>query len=139
MSPSPRPSPAPQATNLPSANPQKGPTQADKEHAHLANLIANVDDGVDTFGNYGQLRCVSTSILLRHVVHNCSPQVWCHGEQEWDEPFLQAATATELRATFLLYLTTGLFGGAIYAGCFGCGMTNGKRLDRIDHHTLDSS
>jgi len=61
MSPSPRPSPASQAANLPKANPQKGPTQADKEHSHLANLIANADDGVDTFGNYGQLRYGATS------------------------------------------------------------------------------
>lgn len=73
MSPSPRPSPASQATNLPKANPQKGPTRADQEHAHLADLIANADDGIDTFGNYGQLRCVSTGIFLPHVVPNRPP------------------------------------------------------------------
>lgn len=46
----------------PSANPS-GPkrvaTRADQEHAHLANLFANRDDdGIDTFGNIGQLRYV---------------------------------------------------------------------------------
>jgi len=61
VSPSPGPSPASQATNLPKTNPQNGPTRADKEHAHLANLIANADDGVDTFGNYGQLRYGATT------------------------------------------------------------------------------
>ena len=64
MSPSPGPSPASQATNLPKLNPQKGPTQADKDHAHLASLIANADDGIDTFGNYGQLRYVSAGTFL---------------------------------------------------------------------------
>ncbi|KAF9650396.1 ENTH-domain-containing protein [Thelephora ganbajun] len=68
MSPSPGPSPASQATNLPKANPQKGTTRGDQEHAHLARLIANADDGVDTFGNYGQLRCVSASVLLCRAV-----------------------------------------------------------------------
>ena len=71
VSPSPRPSPASQATNLPKTNPQKGHTRADQEHSHLANLIANADDGVDTFGNYGQLRCVSTGVFLWHIVPNC--------------------------------------------------------------------
>ena len=60
MSPSPGPSPASQVGNLPKTSPQRGPTRTDQDHAHLANLIANADDGVDTFGNYGQLRCVST-------------------------------------------------------------------------------
>ena len=63
LSPSPGPSPASQATNLPKTSPQRGPTRTDQEHAHLANLIANADDGIDTFGNYGQLRCVSTDIF----------------------------------------------------------------------------
>ena len=114
MSPSPRPSPAPQAASLPKANPQKGPTQADKEHAHLASLIANADDGVDTFGNYGQLRCVSTSTFFCAALSLiCPPQVW-----SWNQPLLQAATTAEPRATFLLYLKTGSLGGAIYAACF---------------------
>lgn len=63
MSPSPGPSPASQATNLPKTSPPRGTTRTDQEHAHLANLIANADDGVDTFGNYGQLRCVSTGVF----------------------------------------------------------------------------
>ncbi|EIW77758.1 ENTH-domain-containing protein [Coniophora puteana RWD-64-598 SS2] len=32
------------------------PTRADAEHAHLADLFANRDDGQDTFGNVGLLR-----------------------------------------------------------------------------------
>ncbi|KAI0338127.1 ENTH-domain-containing protein [Trametopsis cervina] len=47
-------SPPPQPQSAPPA--QRGPTRADQEHAHLASLFANRDDGVDTFGNYGQLR-----------------------------------------------------------------------------------
>jgi epsin len=39
------------------ATPVKGPTRADQEHSHLASLIGNAEDGVDTFGNVGQLRC----------------------------------------------------------------------------------
>jgi len=31
-------------------------TKADQTHSHLANLIGNAEDGVDTFGNFGQLR-----------------------------------------------------------------------------------
>ncbi|KAF8556674.1 hypothetical protein OG21DRAFT_1506273 [Imleria badia] len=34
----------------------RGTTHADQEHAHLANLFANRDDGQDTFGNIGTLR-----------------------------------------------------------------------------------
>jgi len=34
----------------------RGATRADQEHAHLANLFANRDDGQDTFGNVGMLR-----------------------------------------------------------------------------------
>ncbi|KAH0835698.1 hypothetical protein J3R83DRAFT_9488 [Lanmaoa asiatica] len=34
----------------------RGATRADEDHAHLANLFANRDDGQDTFGNVGTLR-----------------------------------------------------------------------------------
>lgn len=34
----------------------RGATRVDEEHAHLANLFANRDDGQDTFGNIGSLR-----------------------------------------------------------------------------------
>lgn len=44
-------SPAPSAPS-PAAVPQR----SDGEHAHLANLLANREDGLDTFGNIGQLR-----------------------------------------------------------------------------------
>lgn len=33
-------------------------TRADDEHSRLANLLANREDGIDTFGNWGNLRCV---------------------------------------------------------------------------------
>lgn len=37
--------------------PKRTATRADQDHAHLANLFANrEDDGIDTFGNFGQLR-----------------------------------------------------------------------------------
>lgn len=36
--------------------PSKGPTRTDQEHSHLATLLANRDDGQDTFGNVGMLR-----------------------------------------------------------------------------------
>jgi len=43
-----------------SAPPRQGTinikTRADDQHAHLAGLFANREDGVDTFGNFGQLR-----------------------------------------------------------------------------------
>ncbi|KAI0781578.1 hypothetical protein BC629DRAFT_1630200 [Irpex lacteus] len=50
-------SPPPQAQSAPPTQQGgKGPTRADQEHAHLANLFANRDDGIDSFGNFGQLR-----------------------------------------------------------------------------------
>ena len=33
-------------------------TRTDDEHSKLANLLANREDGIDTFGNWGNLRCV---------------------------------------------------------------------------------
>ena len=54
------------------------------------------------------------------IVRNCPLQVWYRCEQE---SFLQAATVTKPRATFLLYLTIEPFGGAVYASCFECDMT----------------
>jgi len=58
---SPAPSQAPASTPSPSINAStmsgaSRPTRADQEHAHLANLFANRDDGQDTFGNVGALR-----------------------------------------------------------------------------------
>ncbi|KAA1473303.1 ENTH-domain-containing protein [Dentipellis sp. KUC8613] len=51
-------SPAPSShSQQPAPSPSRGPTRADQEHAHLANLFAAPrDDGIDTFGNFGQLR-----------------------------------------------------------------------------------
>lgn len=40
---------------------------------HLAELFANRDDGTDTFGNYGNLRCVFFFFLLL-----------CYGADSWD-------------------------------------------------------
>lgn len=51
-----RPSPPQPSTSAPPMGSQRGPSKADQEHAHLANLFAAREDGVDTFGNYGQLR-----------------------------------------------------------------------------------
>lgn len=50
-------SPPPQSASAPPM--QRGPTRADQDHAQLANLLANRDDGQDTFGNFGQLRYVA--------------------------------------------------------------------------------
>ena len=57
------PPPAPQSAPPSSmGNVNRGPSRADQEHSHLANLFANrTDDGIDTFGNVGNLRCVSIS------------------------------------------------------------------------------
>jgi len=46
--------PSPTATNT-RANARR-PFVDDGKNAHLASLIANKDDGIDTFGNFGQLR-----------------------------------------------------------------------------------
>lgn len=59
------PSPAPTSSSsqsksevsaYPSGGAGRGTTRTDEEHAHLANLFANRDDGQDTFGNVGALR-----------------------------------------------------------------------------------
>ncbi|EGN97248.1 hypothetical protein SERLA73DRAFT_161383 [Serpula lacrymans var. lacrymans S7.3] len=50
-------SPSPAGGQSPGgAGSQRQPTRADQEHANLANLFANREDGQDTFGNTGQLR-----------------------------------------------------------------------------------
>ncbi|KAI0076686.1 ENTH-domain-containing protein, partial [Panus rudis PR-1116 ss-1] len=64
VSPPPASHSAPPQTNNANSNPSptgtrgRGPTRADQEHAHLASLFANRDDGIDTFGNFGPLRYV---------------------------------------------------------------------------------
>ena len=40
----------------PAPAPAMRPARSDGEHAHLANLLANREDGLDTFGNVGTLR-----------------------------------------------------------------------------------
>lgn len=60
------PSPPPPSQSAP---PRQGSaqvkTRADEQHSHLANLFANrTEDGIDTFGNFGQLRCVTCSFVL---------------------------------------------------------------------------
>lgn len=56
------PSPAMSAAQSPSSvSPAPGmqrPARSDGEHSHLASLLANRDDGQDTFGNTGLLRYV---------------------------------------------------------------------------------
>lgn len=56
-------SPAP-SSNQGSLNGPPRKTRADEEHAHLANLFANRDDGQDTFGNIGQMRYVLASVIM---------------------------------------------------------------------------
>lgn len=50
---SPPPAPA-SAPPLGASNRQ--PNRTDQEHSHLSQILANRDDGMDTFGNVGQLR-----------------------------------------------------------------------------------
>ena len=56
-SPPPQPSqsapPGPRANTMPAVK-----TRADDEHSKLASLLATREDGIDTFGNWGNLRCV---------------------------------------------------------------------------------
>ena len=40
-------------------------TRADDEHSKLASLLAGREDGIDTFGNWGNLRCVCVCGLTR--------------------------------------------------------------------------
>lgn len=54
-------SPPPPSQSAPPT--QRGATKTDQEHAHLASLFANRDDGIDSFGNFGQLRSVCSMIL----------------------------------------------------------------------------
>ncbi|PCH34631.1 ENTH-domain-containing protein [Wolfiporia cocos MD-104 SS10] len=54
-SPPPQP-PQPSRSAPPQQSPVQAKTRADDQHAHLANLLANRDEGIDTFGNFGQLR-----------------------------------------------------------------------------------
>ncbi|KAG8215842.1 hypothetical protein J3R82DRAFT_7785 [Butyriboletus roseoflavus] len=64
------PSPAPTSTSSQSrpegpsytGGAGRGAARADQEHAHLANLFANRDDGQDTFGNVGALRYGQTQV-----------------------------------------------------------------------------
>ncbi|RPD56853.1 ENTH-domain-containing protein [Lentinus tigrinus ALCF2SS1-7] len=44
----------PEAVRAQSVPPVK--TRVDDQHSHLANLLANREDGIDTFGNWGNLR-----------------------------------------------------------------------------------
>ncbi|KZT03033.1 ENTH-domain-containing protein [Laetiporus sulphureus 93-53] len=48
--------PPPSHSAPPRSQTAQGKTRADEQHAHLADLFANREDGIDTFGNFGQLR-----------------------------------------------------------------------------------
>ncbi|TCD60241.1 hypothetical protein EIP91_010517 [Steccherinum ochraceum] len=50
------PPPQPPKSAPPGPGSMRNPTKTDQEHAHLADLFANRDDGIDSFGNFGQLR-----------------------------------------------------------------------------------
>lgn len=70
-------SPAPSSSPPAQASPSRQgtlqvKTRADEQHAHLANLFANRDDGVDTFGNFGQLRYASRYGCLRLDLTHCT-------------------------------------------------------------------
>ena len=70
-------SPAPISSASSSPGPSR-PTRADQEHAHLANLFAAPrDDGLDTFGNIGQLRCVVHSCFVRFFGCYRGGSFWC--------------------------------------------------------------
>ncbi|KAL7006593.1 hypothetical protein EMMF5_003759 [Cystobasidiomycetes sp. EMM_F5] len=57
FAPKPSTSPAPPMPVQPTPTPQAvKPPRDDGKHAHLASLLGNRDDGVDTFGNVGALR-----------------------------------------------------------------------------------
>ena len=67
------PSPAPKSSSSPQPKPEvssyssgagRGQTRTDQEHAHLASLFANRDDGQDTFGNVGAMRYGQTQAGL---------------------------------------------------------------------------
>ncbi|THG97117.1 hypothetical protein EW026_g4824 [Hermanssonia centrifuga] len=49
-------SPPPQSVSAPPISTQRQASKADQDHANLANIFANREDGIDSFGNYGQLR-----------------------------------------------------------------------------------
>ena len=68
FSPAPSSSSSPRPPSATSAGVSShAPTKADQDHAHLASLFASRDDGQDTFGNIGPLRCVHLffCVLLR--------------------------------------------------------------------------
>ncbi|KAG0324126.1 hypothetical protein BGZ99_002185 [Dissophora globulifera] len=53
------PTPAVPAINQPAPAPVKAPNAHDEKYAHLAMALSNREDGMDTFGNIGQLRVPS--------------------------------------------------------------------------------
>jgi hypothetical protein len=53
---------SPQSPTQPQPQPQPHSTRTDGPHAHLASLLANKDDGQDTFGNVGPLRYGQTDV-----------------------------------------------------------------------------
>lgn len=79
-------SPAPSSSRMQSpssVSPAPSPASArpardDGEHAHLANLLANREDGQDTFGNIGALRYGSIDLFRCKLHSNCFLQVRAH-------------------------------------------------------------
>ncbi|KAI6015326.1 hypothetical protein F5J12DRAFT_904568 [Pisolithus orientalis] len=73
-----------------SSEPARGPTRTDQEHSHLANLLANRDDGQDTFGNTGMLRYGQTQAgrLAVHKTGAGANNPFAQGHQQsTDQPF----------------------------------------------------
>lgn len=93
--------PTPQLTisspSVPTPGPSSAParqTRADQENAHLANLLANRDDGMDTFGNTGALRYGHTASGLRLAAQATGNNPFARQQQQQqqqrpDQPFFE--------------------------------------------------
>ena len=68
-------SPIPSSTSSPASGSQRLPTKADQTHSQLASLFANRDDGQDTFGNIGLLRCVNFHVVIVLCFYLLPPNV----------------------------------------------------------------
>jgi epsin len=91
-------SPPPQPASAPPTQ-QRPTTRADQEHGHLANLLANRDDGMDTFGNTGLLRC-GIFLFLVWWMADGYVQVWSDGRaHHWPADGPQSVLAAAATAS----------------------------------------
>ena len=95
------------ATTQPAASAR--PPKDDGKHAHLAGLLGNRDDGIDSFGNQGALRyfqnfsgvVLSEDVKLMFLafVPKIRPRVQPSASPaDWDQPFPEAAAAAAATA-----------------------------------------